>query len=92
MVQRAELDETHESMAPECEQKEYDRWTKQVYDVLQNLPKADTPPVCDWTKPESKTTPVGDGTPASVSGTAVMALIIIAVAAAVGYHQLYMQE
>ena len=54
LAMRAELDDIHE--LAHNEQPHYLRWTEEVFKALQNLPSADTPPVCDWDQPAGRIT------------------------------------
>jgi len=87
MAQRAELDEVHESMESEENQPEYTRWVDQVYCLLQVLPAADKPPVCDWTSPVDTVveTDVEDIASSGMAGVGFMATIGVGVAAAMFY-------
>lgn len=63
LAKRAEIDEHDENPGEEAE---YKRWGEEVFEALQALPKADAPPVCDWTSPASEVSEVtGDDDTAS---------------------------
>ena len=54
LAMRAELDDIHE--LEHIEQPHYLRWTEEVFNALQSLPPADTPPVCEWDQPAGRIT------------------------------------
>ena len=89
MAQRAELDECDESGLDELKQPEYARWVEEVYSLLVNLPTAEKPPVCDWTKPNGQVLLIADsqGT-SSVQGTMIMGAVIMGVVAVTCYSMM----
>lgn len=85
MSQRAELDEAHDTDKEE-EQPDYARWTKEVFQALHALPSAESPPACAWTKPKDKVLLISSDGASSGNGTLLMGLLVMGVAAAVGYQ------
>ena len=54
LVMRGELDDCHE--LSHMEQPDFKRWSEEVFEALQSLPAASSPPVCDWDKPGGRVT------------------------------------
>ena len=56
LAMRAELDDNHPDLLKQKDQPECKRWADDVFAALQDLPAADTPPVCSWDKPQARIT------------------------------------
>ena len=68
---------------------EYRRWDADVFGLLQALPPASAPPVCEWTSPEGKIAVLEDDEEDDERGVpmvyAVSAVLFAALATAVWY-------